>query len=277
MSILKRTACVFLLSLLVITITEQATAQGNKKLMSVNAAKTDAQRAILESIVGLKVKSESVVRDMIAERFTVDSKASGVVKDIEFTDIVYDPDKDIAKAVARIKVGSVINVIGRQINYKDAVIERVGFGTATPANAPPLQAMRAAQINAYQQLAEKVVGLQIDSKTTVENYVLQNDDLKATVLAAIWGAQVVSFEWDASGDATVKMSLKANYVRDVMGQVFKGEQPEIIAEGMGTSKDNFSDVQNGQTTGNTKIREGSLSVPVEATPEPQETGGAATP
>ena len=137
--------------------------------------------------------------------------------------------------------------------------------------------MRAAQINAYQQLAEKVVGLQIDSKTTVENYVLHNDDLKATVLAAIWGAQVVSFEWDASGDATVKMSLKANYVRDVMGQVFKGEQPEIIAEGMGTSKDNFSEAQNGAPSGSTQIREGSLSVPVGTSPEHKETGGAATP
>jgi len=252
-----------------------ALAQGNKKLMSVNAAKTDAQRAILESIVGLKVRSESVVRDMVAERFTIDSKTSGVVKDIEFIDIVYDPEKDIAKAIARIKVGSVINVIGRRINYKDAVIERIGFGTSTETNAAPLQAMRAAQINAYQLLAEEVVGLHIDSNTTVENYILQNDDLKATVLAAIWGAQVVSFNWDANGDAVVRMKLKANYVRDVMGQVFTGAQPEIEVEGMGTARDTFSETQGGGR-GSTEIREGSLSIPVAPAPA-KDQGGAAAP
>lgn len=72
---------------------------GQQEADDVNAAKTDAQRGILESIVGLKVKSDSVVRDMVAERFQIDAKTSGVVKDIEFADIVYDPEKDIAKAV----------------------------------------------------------------------------------------------------------------------------------------------------------------------------------
>lgn len=265
-----------LLCLLALAAAVPATAQGgNKKLMSVNAAKTDAQRGILESIVGLKVKSDSVVRDMVAERFQIDAKTSGVVKDIEFADIVYDPEKDIAKAVARIKVGSVINVIGKRVNYGDAIIERIGFGTSTSENAGALQALRAAQIHAYQQLAEKIVGLHIDSNTTVENFILTNDDVKASVLAAIWGAKINDFGWDASGDAFVKMSLKANYVRDVLGQVFKGDQPEITVEGTGTSKDNFSEAN--KPSGSTEVREQSLGVPVSGSPQKQDLGGAATP
>lgn len=270
-----RNFAIALLCLLALAAAVPAAAQGgNKKLMSVNAAKTDAQRGILESIVGIKVKSDSVVRDMVAERFTIDAKTSGVVKDIEFADIVYDPEKDIAKAVARIKVGNVINVIGKRVNYGDAIIERVGFGTSTPENAGALQALRAAQIHAYQQLAEKIVGLHIDSNTTVENFILTNDDVKASVLAAIWGAKIGDFGWDASGDAFVKMSLKANYVRDVLGQVFKGDQPEITVEGTGTSKDNFSEAS--KPSGSTEVREQSLGVPVSGG-EKKDLGGAATP
>ena len=238
---MKQTISILLLTaFLGFSASDVAWADGNKKLMSINAAKADAKRGILESVVGLKVRSESVVRDMVAERFTIDAKTSGAVRDIEFIDMVYDPDKDVAKVVARIKVGHVKNIVGMNLNYPEAIIERIGFGTSSPENAPALQSMRAAQINAYQKLAEELVGLQIDSKTTVENYILQSDELKANVLAAIWGAEIKTFSWDASGDAYVTMSLRANYIKDMLGNRFVGEQPEIVVEGTGTSNDTFS-------------------------------------
>ena len=232
-------------------------AQGNKKLMTVKAAKTDAQRGILESIAGLKIRSKSEVRDMVQFRFEIDASTSGLVKDIEFTDIVYDPEKDVAKVVAQIRLGKVKDVNGNLIDYGDIVVERVGFGTSTPSNAGSLRALRAAQIHAYQQLAEQVVGLQIDSHTKVEDFVLKSDDVKAQVLAAIWGAKIVDFSWDSNDDATVRIAIKPNYIRDVMGQVFVGEHPEIVAEGIGTSSDTFSSPPSDASSGPV-IREGTF-------------------
>lgn len=253
----------------VIVIPRDAQA-GNKKLMSVNAAKADAQRAIVESVVGLKVRSESVVQDMVAGGFTIDAKTSASIKGIEIVDTVYDPDKDIAKVTARIKLGNVINVIGLPTKYGNMEMERVGFGTSTPQNAAPLQALRAATIHAYQQLAEKVVGLRIDSSTTVENFVLKSDDVKATVLAAIWGAKVTDFGWESDGNAFIKMSLKTNIVKDVIGQTFVGDQGEVSVEGNGSPSDSFSQSQGGGSGG---VREQSLGIPVPSAPS--DTGGAA--
>lgn len=238
-----------------------AVAQGNKKLMSVNAAKADARRGLLESVVGLKVKSESVVRDMVAERYTIDAKTSGAIRDIEFVDMVYDPEKDIAKVIARVKVSQVKNVVGLKIDYADATIERTGFGTSTPENAPALQALRAAQVDAYQKLAEELVGLRIDSKTRVENFVLQSDEIKTGVLAALWGAEVRAFSWDSAGDAYVSLALRANYLKDILGNRFTGEQPEIVVEGSGAATDTFSSVQTSGPGGDAAVREAPLGVP----------------
>lgn len=242
----------------------------NKKLMTVNAAKADAQRAIVESVVGLKVRSESNVQDMVAGGTTIDSKTSASIKGIEIVDTVYDPDKDIAKVTARIKLGNVINVIGLPTKYGDIEIERVGFGTSTPQNAAPLQALRAATIDAYKQLAEKVVGLRIDSSTTVENYVLKSDDVKATVLAAIWGAKVTDFGWESDGNAFIKMSLKTNIVKDVIGQTFVGDQGEVSVEGNGSPSDSFSQSRDGGSGG---VREQTLGIPVPSASS--DAGGAA--
>ncbi len=189
------------IAILLLGIPSISRAQGNKKLMTVRAAKTDAQRGILESIAGLKIRSETEIHDMVQTRFEIDAKTSGLVKDIKFTDIVYDPKKDVAKVVAQISLGKVKDVNGRLIDYGDIVVERVGFGTSTPSNAGPLRALRAAQIHAYQQLAEQVVGLQIDSHTKVKDFILESDDVKAQVLAAIWGAKIVDFSWDSNNDA----------------------------------------------------------------------------
>jgi len=251
----------------VFSLTAQA---DNKKLMTVNAAKADAQRAIVESVVGLKVRSESNVQDMVAGGYTIDSKTSASIKGIEFVDTVYDPDKDIAKVTARIKLGNVINVIGLPTKYGDIEIERVGFGTSTPQNAAPLQALRAATIDAYKQLAEEVVGLKIDSTTSVENYVLKSDDVKTAVLAAIWGAKVTEFRWESDGNAVVKMSLKTNILKDVIGQTFVGDQGEVSVEGNGSSSDSFSQSQGGGSGG---VREETLGIPVPSAST--DTGGAA--
>ncbi len=257
-SMMKFSKLIALVVVLLSTMPFLAHGQGNKKLMTVKAAKTDAQRGILESIAGLKIRSETEVQDMVQIRFDIDAQTSGLVKNIKFTDIVYDPQKDIAKVVAQIKVGKVKDVNGRLIDYGDIVVERVGFGTSTPSNAGPLRALRAAQIHAYQQLAEQIVGLQIDSHTKVEDFILKSDDIKAQVLAAVWGAKIVDFSWDSNDDATVKISIKPNYIRDVMGQVFVGEHPEIIAEGMGTSNDTFSTSPPKATSNGPVIKEGSF-------------------
>lgn len=241
---------------------------GNKKLMTVNAAKVIAERAVVESVIGLKVRSSETVEDMIAKEVTVDAKTAARIKGIEYTDIVYDPSKDIAQVEASIKLGKVNNIVGKNIDFGGRTISRYGFATSTPAMAGPLQALRAAELDAYKQLAKTIVGFEIDSETSVKDYLLESDEVRAKMMAAIYGANLVDYRWDEQGDAYVKMRLRFGEVEDILNQKINYEDEVIEVEGVGAQVDDFNvsaDDSGLSGTGvrrGAEIREGSIDIPI---------------
>lgn len=239
---------------------------GNKKLMTVNAAKTLAERAVIESVVGLKIRATDKVENLVAKEMKIESKTAAEVKGIRYADVVYDSAKDIAKVTAELQVDRVGNIVGGNIEYGNMVIKRVGFATSTPSMAGPLKALRAAELDAYKQLAKQIVGFRLASNTTVENYILKSDRVRAKVLAAIWGAELTSYRWDNEGDAYVTLRLKTGIVNDVMGQRVDYNGEVIEVEGMGAQRDDFSDKpvsQGGRLTSpSATITEGNLDIPV---------------
>lgn len=238
---------------------------GNKKLMSVSAAERVAERAIVESVIGLKVRSKESVNEMMADSVVIDAKTSAAISGIEFKDRVYDRDKDIAMVTAVLRLGEVENIIGKRIDYGDREITRVGFGTSTPASAGALKALRAAELDAYRKLARKVVGFKLKSETSVEDFVLKSDRIRTKLLAAIYGAEMTNYRWDEDGNAYITMTMKIGDVEDVLGQrvKYKGKVFEVI--GRGAQVDDFSAMRSGasgQSQGSTGIREASLPIPV---------------
>lgn len=256
----------FALVALALMLGTQLAVAGNKKLMTVNAAKVAAERAIVESVIGLKVRSRESVEDLVAQNVTVDAKTAAAIKGIEYTEAIYDPDKDIAQVVASIKLGRVSNIIGKNINFGGQTIQRVGFATSTPEMAGPLRALRAAELDAYKQLAKTIIGFRIDSNTTVEDFILKNDSIRARMAAAIYGAELVGYRWDDNGDAYVKMRLKFGSVQDVLGRRIKYDNEVIEVEGIGAQHDDFNQTATGPGGGNfggrTQIREATIDVPV---------------
>jgi hypothetical protein len=265
----KNLSFYLVLSLLCLLMSSGALA-GNKKLMTVNAAKVIAERAIVESVIGIKVRSQERVEDLVAQEVTVDSKTAAAIKGIEYSDIVYDPDKDIAQVEASIQLGRVTNIIGKNIDFGGKTIRRVGFATSTPAMAGPLRALRAAEMDAYKQLAKTIIGFKIDSNTSVKNYILESDTVRAKMMAAIYGAELVNYRWDQDGDAYVTMRLRFGEVEDVIGQKLLYDNEVIEVEGAGAQVDDFSQApaSNGSGAGGAfvggraTIKEGSLDIPV---------------
>ena len=242
---------------------------GNKKLMTIQAAKVLAERAIVESVIGLKIKTTERVENMVATHQRIDAKTAANIKGIQYSDIVYDKAKDIAKVTARINLGRVTTIIGKRINWGDRTIERVAFATSTEANAGPLKALRAAELDAYSQLAKQIVGFNLQSKTSVENYIMKNDEARTRLLAAIYGAKLVGYRWDAEGDAYVKLALTMGEVDDILGQRINYNGTIIEVEGSGAQTDDFSEA-NSYDDGNTgssmkigtSVKEGNLDIPV---------------
>lgn len=121
------------------------------------------------------------------------------------------------------------------VNYEDGYIEAVGTG------APPEQyygkpqarpmALRAAQVDAYRNLLETVQGVQIDSKTTIKDFVVESDTINTAINGMVKGAQIVKKEYMSDGtvEVTVRMPLSG---------VAKAILPQAIA---GDKKDDMKD------------------------------------
>ena len=235
----------FMIPLALFIQSESLWAGGNKKLMTIKKAKVMAQRGIVESVIGLKVKSTSLWTDKNSDIYRIESKVSAQIKGIQFESPKYDKTKDIAMITANIQLGSIKNIIGKSIHYDDIVISRVGFATSSKEYAPQLAALRAAELNAYDEMAQLIVGQKIKSNTKVKNFVLESDEVKTKTLAAIWGAEVKDFGWEEDGTAFIQLRLNAKYVRDILGNTFVYSADNYLeVTGYGATHDELSETGN---------------------------------
>jgi hypothetical protein len=96
------------------------------------------------------------------------------------------------------------------INWNTAMIRVTGSGAPpSKGNAAQkrLMAKRAAQADAYRQLAEAVNGVQVFAQTTVKNFVTESDVVRLQVQAVIKGARPVGQARYLS-DGSVEMDLE---------------------------------------------------------------------
>ncbi|PKN35717.1 MAG: hypothetical protein CVU61_02535 [Deltaproteobacteria bacterium HGW-Deltaproteobacteria-19] len=108
------------------------------------------------------------------------------------------------------------------INYEEGYIEAVGIG-APPEKyygkpqARPM-ALRAAQVDAYRNLLEVTKGVQIDSQTTVKDFVTESDIIQASVSGLVKNAKVTNREYMSDGtvEVTVRMYMSGSFVRTIM-------------------------------------------------------------
>lgn len=218
---------------------------GNKKIMSVRAAKVLAERALVESVYGFKIRSTETVENMIASNFEgkTETKTRAEIKGIKIEDVAYDASKDIARATASITLHKFTNIDGVEMDFQGRTFKRVAFATSTPAMAGPVKALRAAELDAYKQLAKRIVGFTLESHTTVENYMLKSDLVKSKVLATVYLARVSDYGWDESGDAYIKMVIDTKEVSDVLGEKIMDPDEVIEVEGNGAQVDDFTQAQ----------------------------------
>ena len=238
------------LALLLTVFAAGAQAQGNKQLMSERMAQQDLKRNLVEAVIGYKVKSETEFGLTEDARYQADTKAAAVIKGIKVDKMIYDREKDVALCFGHIELKDVVNVLGERVSFKDVRVEGFGFGTMTEASRPALRALRAAQINAYDEMAALLVGEKILSRSTTENFILTKDSNRSKVCAAVFGAYIPNpgigspnrgWGWDESGNAFVFLEMDARKVKDVLGNlmVYKGENI-LRVMGRGAQKDEIS-------------------------------------
>lgn len=223
------------------------------KLMARRAAISDAQRQLAETVFGVRIDSQTTVRDFVTESDTIYSSVQAVIRGAEVTDTRYLAD-GIVEVDMELPVYRVQTVLGRPFAYSGDVFRATGTGvpnavrpslaplpppaqqpaynwaaliiSATGTGAVPpnmagtgqgyAMAKRAAQLDAYRQLGENVMGVRIDSQTYVRDYVTQSDDITARFNGFIRGARITEVRELPDGIVEVTMEIALDSLGNIL-------------------------------------------------------------
>ena len=216
------------------------------KLMAKRAAKVDALRNLTETIYGLRIDSQTTVRNFVIASDTIRTRLSVAVRGAKEIDYSVAPD-GMAEVTVEITLGTVETILGQRIQYDQEIVEATGYGappghTAGSAeisssgnivratgngfgpddqNLLPaeknLLGMRAAKIDAIRNLAEEVYQVRITSESIVRDFVVKSDDVRARVDAYIRGARVVSEKSFNDGRYQVEVEIDIGPLKNIVG------------------------------------------------------------
>ncbi len=240
---------IFSLIMSLTAVYSDAYSEAQKRLMAKRAAKVDALRNLTETVYGVRVDSQTTVRDFVTQSDVIRTRLSAHIQGAREIDYIEHPD-GTAEVTVEITVGPVEDILGRRIYYDYQTFRATGYGAPPGITTPPmttpgpvysnvvsakghgvepndpnmsyaeksLMAKRAAKLDALRNLTEEVYGVRIDSQTSVRDFVTQSDDIRTRIRALIQGARVVSERQlsDASYETIVEMDIGP--VRNIIGR-----------------------------------------------------------
>lgn len=201
-----------------------------ERLKATRAAEIDADRLLVERLYGVRIDSTTTVGDLAMLDDSIIGTAgatlvgAAVVGEPEYFD---DGRVEVVKSV---KIEQVIETIRRKTKEKlraDGTRQTVAFDEKTELSAggKTLEAMgnaalpgslgqqkamakRAAELDAYRRLAQRLMDIRIDSVTTVRDACLESDELVASLARVVKGAEPVSIRYLDDGTCEVTMAVK---------------------------------------------------------------------
>ncbi len=96
-----------------------------------------------------------------------------------------------------------------------------------------LMARRAAKVDALRNLTEQIYGLQLDTTTTVRNFIVGSDVVRSRLNVAVRGAREVDYKELEDGTAEVTIEITLGAVETILGRQIQYDQEIIEAVGYG--------------------------------------------
>ena len=130
--------------------------------------------------------------------------------------------------------GHAVETIGQgTVNWTTGVVTAVGSGAPPPNAVNPTQARamaeRAAFSVALRNLLEAVKGVQVDSTTVIENFLVKSDAIKTKITGYVKGARIIKTDRQPDGtvDVTIAVAMKGELVDALLPKEF-GAAPAAI-------------------------------------------------
>lgn len=219
-----------------------------KRLAVIRAAEMDALRLLVERIYGINLDAETTVHDLVLADDEVSTAVRHCIKGVVSTE---DPEylKDGTIQIVRaVKLRQVLETVTKTVKKKqvfgklipvstiekvtkenkDTVIDVMGNGALEDsAGLRKIRAKRAAELDAYRKLAERIMGVQVYSGTKVKDLMLKSDTIQARVAQVVKGAKPVAIKHLNDGSCEVSMQLKIADIFEIIKK-YEGKKKEIL-------------------------------------------------
>ena len=200
-----------------------------ERLKAVRAAELDGNRLLVERIFGIQVDGESTVYDLALQD---DAVAGAVQATLVGAVTVGEPeffDDGRVELVRAARIQDVIERLNtvikhtqldsgkvrittnskRSMETKEKNIDVMG-NAALPGSKgqEKVLAKRAAEMDAYRRLAERIMGVEIASDTTVKDLATQSDEIRSALAALVQGAAPTAIKYRPDGTCEVTLEIK---------------------------------------------------------------------
>jgi hypothetical protein len=201
-----------------------------ERLKATRAAEVDGDRLLVERINGLQIDSETTIRDLVAENDEIAGAVSATLVGAVSTESPEYLDDGRVRVVRAVKIREVVDnlnrvIKGRRLDDGSFLTDSDKIKTERKTNDKTLEVMgnsalrgslghqkimakRAAEMDAYRNLAARIMGEQIDSETTVKDMALENDEVIKSLSNIVKGANPTKISFKPTGDCEVTMEVK---------------------------------------------------------------------
>jgi len=199
-----------------------------ERIKAIRVAELDATRSLVERIYGVALDSDTVVYDLVLADDQIGATVNRLVRGAKTVKgPLYQEDGQVW-VVKAIKLRTVIEEITQKLTqqkkgrslvtveslesvaykHQDTIIDALGNGAlpGSPGLAK-IQAKRAAEIDAYRKLGERMMGVRIDAGTTVRDLMLESDTIRARMAQVLKGAKPVDIVYGDDDTCEVTMQI----------------------------------------------------------------------
>ncbi len=197
-----------------------------QRLTAIRIAELDALRLLAERVYGVQLTEESTVRDLAKADDTVKTAVQQVLKGVTTKEGPTYFDDGRLEVVRAVKLSKVIEVVretfkssqGREIKLSHEVeirgetelIDALGNAALPGSDGhKKILAKRAAELDGYRKLAERTLGVQVSSNSTIKNMAVASDEIRAALTGLLKSAEVTRIVYlpDQSSEVTMKLAI----------------------------------------------------------------------
>lgn len=227
-----------------------------ERLKAVRAAELDGTRLLAERIYGIQVDGESTVFDLALKDDAVKGAVSASLAGIVTVGEPQFFDDGRVELVRAVRIQDVIERLNKVIKHTKLSSGDIKVSTNTHVTRETQEknidvqgnaalpgskgqekvlVKRAAEIDAYRKLAERIMGVRIDSDTTVRDLATEEDEIRAALAALVKGATPTAIKYQSDGTCEVTLEIKyEDIIRTTKRHVRNGHEDISVKDSIKT-------------------------------------------